>query len=139
MLCGCIFRTKYPECISSLKTTKVPKPLQLLFAATLIEARILAGPSAPRISGFRIAPVTIIGISVSIINCNIKAVSSIVSVPCITTNPSYPSSINDLIFTDRLIISLIRSAELEDFINDMVSTSAISDTSSKLLMKGCKS
>ena len=57
----------------------------------IIEADKLAGPSYPSSEEFLIAPVTITGLSLSIVKSNKYAVSSNESVPCVTTTPSTSS------------------------------------------------
>ena len=58
------FWTQRAAWIWSLSTTRHPRPRAHGLAATLIAARMFAGPSAPAIVGLRIAPVTTTGASV---------------------------------------------------------------------------
>src|SRR5213076_2779184 len=73
--------------ISPPKTTSTPRPVAAGAAATLTASTRFAGPSAPGAVAGRIAPVKTIGASASCRTSHSIAVSSSVSVPCVTTTP----------------------------------------------------
>ncbi len=73
-------------------TTIAPRPRAASSIATRAAARRLRGPSNPESLALRIAPVTITGFSEAASRSSAYAVSSIVSVPCVTTAPATASS-----------------------------------------------
>ena len=84
------FCTNRAAWISSPNTTTHPRPRACGLAATATAASRLAGPSAPARVGFRMAPVNTTGASPSHSRSSRNAVSSMVSVPWLTTTPSAP-------------------------------------------------
>ena len=62
---------------------------------------MFAGPSAPAMAGVRIAPVTTTGSGPACSRSSRYAVSSMVSVPWITTTPTAPAAIRSLITAAR--------------------------------------
>ena len=85
-----VLETSRAAWISSLKTTSTPSPRATPLTATCTAARRFAGPSAPGSEGLRIAPVTTIGALPAHSRSSAKAVSSIASVPWVTTMPAEP-------------------------------------------------
>ena len=85
-------RTKTGSWISSAITKALARPRTCGDSAAMTAARTFAGPSAPGRHGLRMAPVTTIGIPESLIRDSTNAVSSSVSVPCVSTTPTAPSS-----------------------------------------------
>src|SRR5690606_20746451 len=86
----CSLRTKRAACTSSFMTTMQPWPRAVSLTATWTAASRLAGPSAPASEGLRIAPVTMTGMPGSRRRSSANALSSIVSVPWVTTTPRQP-------------------------------------------------
>ena len=105
-----VFETNRAAWISSLKTTRTPSRRAWMVAATRTAASRFAGPSAPGSEGLRMAPVITIGVSPGHIRSRAKAVSSMVSVPCVTTTPAEPSATRWAISS----LSLRRSAKMID-------------------------
>ena len=88
----CVLRTYRAAWISSANTTSAPRPRDSEDAATWTAATRFAGPSGPGRVGFRIAPVTTNGASCGHTRSIRYAVSSSVSVPCVSTTPAAPSA-----------------------------------------------
>ena len=82
-----VLRTVRAWWISPPNTTSTPRPVAAGAAATLTASTRFAGPSAPGAVAVRIAPVNTIGASASCRTSQSIAVSSSVSVPCVTTTP----------------------------------------------------
>ena len=85
-------RTKRAAWISSANTTTQPRSRSSGLAAARTAARMLAGPSAPAMAGVRIAPVTTTGSGPACSRSSRNEVSSMVSVPWITTAPAAPAA-----------------------------------------------
>jgi hypothetical protein len=83
----CVLATSRAAKISSLSSTRVPRPAASRDAATRTALYRLAGPSGATIVGFRIAPVTTTVWQPPTVRSRKYAVSSSVSVPCVTTTP----------------------------------------------------
>ena len=73
--------------ISSFSVTRTPRPRLSGAAAILTAFRRLSGPSAPIAVAGRMAPTSTTGLSVATVRSRKNAVSSIVSVPWVTTTP----------------------------------------------------
>ena len=84
--CGCALRTLRAAWISPAKTTTTDEGAPL--AATAMASARLLGPSASRADAGRIAPVMTTGLVAATTRDRKKAVSSSVSVPCVTTMPT---------------------------------------------------
>ena len=82
-----VLRTHRAWWISPPKQTRTPIPAAASLAATETASSVFAGPSAPGALAGRIAPVNTIGASASWRTSQSIAVSSIVSVPWVTTTP----------------------------------------------------
>ena len=85
--------------MQSENTTSTPLPFASLEAATQTASYRFIYPSAEIDVAGRIEPVKTTGLSVLTARFKKYAVSSIVSVPCVTTNPTTPSS-----FASSLIV-----------------------------------
>ena len=83
-----VFVTSRAAKTRSSITTIAPRPRDCGSVATRALLVRFAGPSAPAMSDGRIAPVTMTGRSAGSVRSRKYAVSSIVSVPCVTITPA---------------------------------------------------
>src|SRR3954468_17796222 len=82
--------TSWALWISSFSATRTPRPRLPGDAAILTASRRLSGPSAPLAVAGRMAPTSTTGLLVAVVRSRKNAVSSIVSVPWVTTIPLTP-------------------------------------------------
>lgn len=87
-----VLRTRAAAWIWSASTTMTPRPHACGASAVRMAASRLAGPSCPAWVGFRMAPVTTSGCGPPCHRSSRYAVSSIESVPWVTTAPSAPAA-----------------------------------------------
>ena len=114
-------RTKRAAWISSANTTTQPRSRSSGLAAARTAARMLAGPSAPAMAGVRIAPVTTTGSGPACSRSSRNAVSSMVSVPWITTAPAAPAASRSPIAADSSTMSSTDSEALGSWRNSRTS------------------
>ncbi len=128
----CSLRTKRAAWISSAKTTMQPIPRVLSSAAARTAASRFAGPSAPGSDGLRIAPVTTTGASPATRRSSAKAVSSSVSVPCVTTTPASPEAMHLVISSASAITSATVSSGDGSCLNVSAVIRAVSPSAGRL-------
>ena len=130
-------RTKRAAWISSANTTTQPRSRRAGLAAACTAARMFAGPSAPAIAGVRIAPVTTTGSGPGCSRSSRNAVSSMVSVPWITTAPAAPAAIRSRIAAASSKMSPMDSEALGSWRNSCTSVRAPARSSPGTASRSC--
>ena len=131
-------RTKRAAWISSANTTTQPRSRSSGLAAARTAARMLAGPSAPAMAGVRIAPVTTTGSGPACSRSSRNEVSSMVSVPWITTAPAAPAASCSPIAADSSTMSSTDSEALGSCRNSRTSIRAPARSSPGTASSSCR-